>query len=302
MQRSLFDDPADDGHRSRPPIGLIRLGTSSFSSVDWVGPYYPTGTPPAEFLTLYAREFDTVEVDSTYYAIPSTRTVDGWAAKTPEDFVLAAKFPRSIVHGGEAATPDPAKVLAPAATAKDRDAFLAVMSRLGPRLGTLVLQFPYFNKKAFASAGPFLERLDRFLEALPRQGFSFAVEIRNRDWYRRPFRDLCAKHRAGVVLVDQAWMPHGDEVLEEFDPVTSGALYVRLLGDREGIEKLTKTWDKVVVDQSARLTRWAKLLSGLAAKGVRSFVYVNNHYAGHAPATVRTLRELIDAETRSPGG
>ena len=294
MQKSLFDDQATDGRGSRPPIGPIRLGTSSFSSADWVGPYYPEGTPPAEFLRLYAHEFDTVEVDSTYYAIPSARTVDGWVAKTPEDFVLAAKFPRSIVHGGDAATPDPQKVLVSAVTAKDRDAFLAVMSRLGSRLGTLVLQFPYFNKKAFASAGPFLERLDLFLEALPKKGFSFAVEIRNRDWYRKPFRDVCAKHRAGVVLVDQAWMPHGDEIIEEFDPVTSDSLYVRLLGDREGIEKLTKTWDSIVIDQTARMTRWARLLAGLAVKGVRSFVYVNNHYAGHAPSTVRALRELIE--------
>jgi len=299
---SLFDEPVADGRGPRRPFGPIRLGTSSFSSPDWVGPMYPPGTPPGDFLRLYAQEFDTVEVDSTYYAVPSARTVDGWVAKTPEDFVLAAKFPRSIVHGGDAATPDPAKVLVPAATAKDRDAFLAVMSRLGPRLGTLVLQFPYFNKKAFASAEPFLERLDAFLEALPRRGFAFAVEIRNRDWYRRPFRDVCAKHGAGVVLVDQAWMPHGDEVFDELDPPTSGALYVRLLGDRDAIEKLTKTWDKEVVDQSARMTRWAKLLAAQAVKGVRSFVYVNNHYAGHAPSTVRKLRELIDvamAEARA---
>ena len=294
MEPSLFDDAPDAGPGSRRPIGPIRLGTSSFSSPDWVGPYYPVGTAPADFLALYAREFDTVEVDSTYYAVPSARTVDGWAAKTPAEFVLAAKFPRSIVHGGDAATPDPARVLIPDATARDRDAFLAVMSRLGSRLGTLVLQFPYFNKKAFGSAGPFLERLDRFLEALPRTGFAFAVEIRNRAWYGRAFRDVCAKHRAGVVLVDQAWMPHGDEVVAEFDPVTADSLYVRLLGDREGIERITTTWDREVIDQTARLTRWATLLADFAAKGVRSFVYVNNHYAGHAPSTVRRLRTLID--------
>ncbi len=291
---SLFDETPGGGREPRRPIGLIRLGTSSFSSPDWVGPMYPPGTPPGEFLRLYAREFDTVEVDSTYYAVPSARTVDGWIDKTPEDFVIAAKFPRSIVHGGDAATPDPAKVLVPEATAKDRDAFLAVMSRLGRRLGTLVLQFPYFNRKAFPSAEPFLDRLDAFLGALPKQGFSFAVEIRNRDWYRRPFRDLCARHGAGVVLVDQAWMPHGDEVFEELAPLTGGALYVRLLGDRDAIEKITKTWDEEVLDQSARMTRWARLLAGQAAKGVRSFVYVNNHYAGHAPATVRRLRAMID--------
>ena len=291
---SLFDEPTADGREPRRPIGLVRLGTSSFSSPDWVGPMYPPGTPAREFLRLYALEFDTVEVDSTYYAVPSARTVDGWIDKTPGDFVIAAKFPRAIVHGGDAATPDPAKVLVPSATAKERDAFLAVMSRLGARLGTLVLQFPYFNRKAFASAEPFLDRLDAFLGALPTKGFSFAVEIRNRDWYARPFRDLCARHGAGVVLVDQAWMPHGDEIFDALEPRTSDALYVRLLGDRDAIEKVTTTWDREVVDQTARMTRWARLLAAQAAKGVRSFVYVNNHYAGHAPATVRRLRTMID--------
>jgi uncharacterized protein YecE (DUF72 family) len=277
------------------PESDIRLGASSFSSADWVGPFYPEGTAPRDFLALYAQEFDTVEVDATYYAVPSARTVDGWAAKTPEGFVLAAKFPRAIVHGGEGATPDAAKVLVPAATAGERDAFLAVMARLKSRLGTLVLQFPYFNKRVFPEAEPFLERLDAFLGALPKQGFSFAVEIRNRDWYRRPFRDVCARHGAGVVLVDQGWMPHGDEVIDELDPGAIGPLYVRLLGDREKIEKLTTTWEREVIDQGARLTRWARLLVAQARKGVRSFVYVNNHYAGHAPATLRRLRALIDA-------
>lgn len=276
------------------PSPLIRLGSSSFSSADWVGPFYPPGTPPSEFLRLYAERFDTVEVDSTYYAVPSARTVDGWVAKTPDSFVISAKFPRSIVHGGDAATPDPAKVLVPAAVEKDLAAFLGVMSRLGPRLGTLVLQFPYFNKRAFASADAFLTRLDAFLAALPKGGFSFAVEIRNKDWYRRPFRDVCAAHGAGVVMVDQAWMPHGDEVVDELALPTGDVQYVRLLGDRDAIEKLTKTWDREVVDQTARLTRWARLVTDLARRGVRSFVYVNNHYAGHAPATLARLRALID--------
>ncbi|TPW16916.1 MAG: hypothetical protein FD126_3773, partial [Elusimicrobia bacterium] len=150
------------------PGAAVRFGTSSFSSEDWVGPFYPLGTPAGAYLSHYAKAFDTVEVDATYYAVPSARLVDGWAEKTPEGFLLAAKFPRDVVHGGRAQTPDARTILVPDATYEVRDRFLEAIGRLGPRLGPLVLQFPYFNREAFPSVGPFLERLDPFLRDLPR--------------------------------------------------------------------------------------------------------------------------------------
>ncbi|MDF1701660.1 MAG: DUF72 domain-containing protein, partial [Planctomycetota bacterium] len=116
------------------PNALVRFGTSSFSSKDWVGPFYAKGTPPAAFLTEYARSFDTVEVDTTYYALPRARLVDGWREKVPEGFVLSAKFPKSIVHAGKTHTPDPTRVLDPDATYQDRDVFLETMARMGPKL------------------------------------------------------------------------------------------------------------------------------------------------------------------------
>jgi uncharacterized protein YecE (DUF72 family) len=267
----------------------VRFGTSSFSSTDWVGPFYPPGTRPGDFLRLYAERFDTVEIDSTYYAIPPLRTVDGWVSKTPEGFVVATKFPRSIVHGGERA-----------ATDAERDLFLSTVERLGRRLGPLVLQFPFFGRDAFPSQEAFLERLDRFLERLPR-GPSYAVEVRNPDWMNRPLRDLLARRGVAMVLVDQAWMPHGDEVERDLDPVTAGFAYVRLLGDRKEVEALTKTFDREVIDRGDRLARWAKVLARLAARGVRTFVYVNNHYAGHGPTTTRRLKDLFESEVATAG-
>jgi uncharacterized protein YecE (DUF72 family) len=275
--------------------GLVRFGTSSFSSQDWVGPFYPAGSQPADFLSLYTRHFDTVEVDATYYAIPSARMVEGWADKTPDGFLLSAKFPRSIVHGGEEARPDPSRVLLPDAVGDDRDRFLAVMRRLGPRLGPLVLQFPYFGKEAFPSLGSFLERLDPFLASLPKD-LAYGVEVRNRAWVAPALREVVARHGAAMVLVDQAWMPHGDEEETRMDPVTGASAYVRLLGDRAEIEKLTKKWDREVIDRSDRLRRWAAFLARLSRRGVRTLVYVNNHYAGHGPTTARKLRELYEAE------
>lgn len=278
----------------------VRWGTSSFSSTDWVGPFYPAGTAAGKMLTHYARTFDTVEVDATWYALPSARTVAGWAEKTPADFLLSAKFPRAIVHGGEGAKPDARLVLDPDSTYELRDTFLERMERLGSRLGPLVLQFPYFNREAFPSAGPFLERLDSFLRDLPKQGFTYAVEVRNKAWVTPALREVLARHATILVLVDQAWMPLGDEVEARMDPVTGPLCYVRLLGDRQGIERLTKTWEKEVIDQGEKLQRWARLLVRLMDRGVKSLVYVNNHYAGHAPTTVRRLRDLFAAAAATP--
>jgi uncharacterized protein YecE (DUF72 family) len=272
--------------------GNIRLGTSSFSENDWVGPFYPPGTKPADFLAYYATRYSTVEVDATYYAVPSRRTVEGWSRKISNDFVLSAKFPRSIVHGGQGAKPDGKIVLVPDATYGDRDRFLDVMSVMGKRLGPLVLQFPYFAKAVFASSKEFMERLDRFLGDLP-GGFRYGVEIRNRHWLNKSFVDLLRRHNAALVLVDQAWMPHGDEVAGNFEIVTSDFVYIRLLGDRREIEAITTNWDKEVIDRADRLQRWADLIARLVEREVETLIYVNNHYAGYAPATADRLHDMI---------
>lgn len=284
------------------PRASVLFGTSSFSSKDWVGPFYPLGTPAGAYLVEYAKHFPAVEIDSTYYAVPSARVVDGWADKTPEDFVLCAKFPREIVHGGKEAKPDGRTILTPDATYAVRDRFLEVMRRVGPRLGPLLIQFPYFNRAAFPSPGRFLERLDDFLDDLPRDGFSYAVEIRNRAWLTKAWRDLLAKHRAALTLVDQAWMPHGDEIEKKIDPVTADDVYVRLLGDRKAIEQITKTWDREVIDHGPSLARWSSVIVRLMDRARRILVFVNNHYAGHGPATARRLKAMFEAQLARESG
>jgi uncharacterized protein YecE (DUF72 family) len=273
-------------------MDLIRIGTSSFSEKDWVGPFYPEGTKPSDFISYYATKFDTVEVDSTYYAVPGERTIENWVEKTPESFLISAKFPRSIVHGGQGAVPDRDVLLNPNVTYGERDRFLEVMRGLGNRLGSLVLQFPYFNKKVFGSKTQFFDLLERFLEDLP-GGYRYAVEIRNRYWLTEEYAVMLRKYKVGMVLVDQAWMPHGDEVTKLFDPVTADFVYIRLLGDRKEIEALTQTWDQVVIDRDDRLKRWAELIHSLAKRDLVTLTYSNNHYAGYAPATAYRLQEFL---------
>lgn len=278
----------------------VRFGCSSFSSDDWVGPFYPAGTRPADYLRHYSTQFDTVEIDATYYAIPRASVVDGWFDKTPECFLIAAKFPRSMVHAGRGAVPDGSKVLVPEETYHERDEFLKVMSRLGERLGPLVLQFPYFSKKVFQSENQFIDRLDTFLGDLPGE-FDYAVEVRNRQWFTPELAYLLRSHKVAMVLVDQAWMPHADEVLDRFDPVTGSFSYIRLLGDRKEIEAITDTWGEEVIDRRERLRRWATVLNRMVERQVPTLVYVNNHYAGHAPATVRRLREYYAEALQARG-
>lgn len=263
----------------------LLYGTSSWSEPSWEGAFYPRGTLPGDFLAYYATQFSTVEADNTYYRIPSRSLVAGWEKKTPPGFILSAKFPRSIVHGGDEATPRADKILTPG---PDVEAFLEAMRGLGKKCGPLVLQFPYFNKKAFASPGPFFERLDEFLGTLPKD-FRYGVELRNKTWISDPLLDILKKHRTALVLVDINYMPHPADW--KVDPITTDFTYIRLIGDRKAIEATTETWDKIVMDRTDQLRRWAEFIPGLDVE--LAYIYANNHYAGHGPATIRELKELI---------
>jgi uncharacterized protein YecE (DUF72 family) len=198
----------------------LRLGTSSWSSQDWVGVFYPPATAPADFISEYAKHFDTVEVDSTFYRAPSPAMVRNWAARTPSGFLVAAKFPQVITHE---------KVLLDCSS--ELSEFLTTMDLLGDKLGPLVLQFPYFDESRIPDQRHFLSVLEPFLAKLP-AGYKFAVEIRNREWLNARFTDVLRKHNIALVLQDLSSMPRPWEFTAKFDPVTADFAYVRWLGDR----------------------------------------------------------------------
>ena len=273
-------------------MGELLYGTSSWSDKSWVGAFYPDNAQPAEFLGHYAKEFRVVEADVTYYRVPSRRMVEGWRARTPDHFRLCAKFPRSIVHGGQGPRPDAGVVLVPELVAEETDLFLEAMSALAEKCGPLVLQFPYFNKQAFASPQPFYERLDAYLGALPKD-FRYAVEVRNKWWVKPQLLDILRSHDAALVLVELNYMPHPAELAEQFDLVTTDFVYGRLIGDRKKVEEKTKTFDRLVLDKGEDLDRWARLLENLLEEVPKAYVFANNHYAGHGPATIRSLAEKV---------
>lgn len=277
-----------------------RYGTSSWSETDWVGPFYPRGTKPGDFLRVYAQAFDTVEADTTYYRVPSPSLVRGWAEKTPESFRICAKFPRSVVHGGEGAAPDASKILDSPRALADCDAFLAALRLSGPRMGPVVLQFPYFNRSAFAAPEPFHERLDAFLARLD-PSVRVAVELRNKQWIGEALLSLLRARGAALVLTELPYMPHPADLAARFDLVTADFLYARLIGDREATEAACERFDRVVLDKDASLDRWAELLATLAPRVKEVHAYANNHYQGHGPATIRALRARVEARSGPSG-
>lgn len=280
--------------RTTPP-GRIRYGTSSWSEPSWVGTFYPPGTKASDFLAYYATRFDTVEADVTYYRVPTRAMAAGWARRTPPEFTLSAKFPRDVVHGGADRTPDADKVLRLEAVGDTVDAFLATMEALGEKLGPLVIQLPYFNRAAFRGLDEFLARLEPFLQGLP-VGRRYAVEVRNKAWIGPELLALLRARGVALVLVDLVYMPHPAELAERLDLVTADFLYARLIGDRQRIDALTERFDAIVLDQTPRLARWAQLLRHLAPTVRETFVYANNHYAGHAPATIEELAARVRGE------
>lgn len=258
------------------------MGTCSWSTSDWVGKVYSAGAKQADYIAEYAQRYDTVEIDSTFYGTPRQSAVDGWRARTPESFTFAAKAPQIITHE---------KFLV--GCERDLAEFLTTMDTLGPRLGPIVFQFPYYSKKYNVSEGDFLARLGPFVEALPKDGHLFVVEVRNKAWIRKPLLELLHAGGVTLALIDHPWMYRSDHLLN-IDGILTGAFaYVRLLGDRYGIEKITKTWGEHVVDRKPDLERWAPAMKSILGQRLNVFGYVNSHYSGYAPGDVDTLCGLL---------
>jgi uncharacterized protein YecE (DUF72 family) len=174
-------------------------------------------------------------------------------------------------------------------------AFLKVMDILGDKLGPLLFQFPYFNKQKFRGVGFFLERLEPFLNKLPK-GYRWTVEVRNKNWLSEKLYAVLRRHGIALALVDHAWMPRPRAWFETGDPLTAGFTFVRWIGDRKGIEERTKVWNRTLIDRTEDLREWAEVLRNVSRRVRLIFSYANNHYAGFAPETIELFKRLWGVE------
>lgn len=264
------------GDVARVP-GVLRLGTQGWNYAAWVGAFYPPGTRPQEFLRTFARAFDTVEVDSTFYAIPPASTVRGWASRTPDSFTFALKLPQEITH--ERRFVDARSVL---------DLFIERARELGPRLGPILIQCgPDFSPLEWAAVAEFLPQLPADVR--------FAIEFRQRAWITPATLELLTSHRVALALSDGRWIPRR-WLLRLCERPTTDFAYLRWMGP----DRTITDYSHVQVDRSAELDAWAAMMPVLAGQVRTVYGFVNNHFAGHGPASVRMLQERLGLPTVDP--
>lgn len=253
------------------------LGCQGWNYPDWVGPFYPDGTRRDAFLRTYARAFATVEIDATFYATPSERVVRQWTAQVPPGFLFSPKLPQAITH--ERGFRDVGAL---------QDAFFDVMRALGPHLGVVLCQCaPDFTPDRFADFAAWLPTLPRDVRV--------AVEFRHRGWITAEVHRLLTDHGVALALSDGRWMPRR-WLLQLAERPTASFGYVRWMGPDRSLTHFGTTQR----DLSGVLAEWREALLAMARRDGLTVGYCNNHFAGHAPATVRTLQAGLGQAVVTP--
>lgn len=243
----------------------VRIGCSGWSYSDWVGPFYPKDTAPQEYLKLYSRIFDCVEIDSTFYRAPSPAMVQHWESITPPSFIFSPKLPKRITHDQH--LKDVSSYL---------DHFTRTLGQLRGKLGPFLVQLPPSFKLAKHE-----KALTDFIATLDPQ-YKFAVEFRHKSWFNPKVEKLLESRN-----ICQVWSTN--RYLTTPATVTSDFAYVRFVGDRE----ITK-FEGIQKDQSEAMKPWSAALREVSPSVKERFVFFNNHFAGFGPASVNEFRRLMD--------
>ncbi len=236
---------------------MIRIGTSGWHYNHWRGAFYPEDLRAAGFLRFYRERFDTVELNNSFYHLPSEQAFESWKESTPGNFVFAVKASRFITHMKKLKDPEPST-----------EKFFARVAGLGRKMGPVLFQLPPNWR-----SDP--ERLDEFLGAMPRRR-RYAFELRDPSWFNTEIEAVLRKHRAAFCIYD-------------FDrrqspcTVTADFVYVRLHGP-EGKYAGSYSND-ALSDWARRLTRWER-------DGRDAYCYFDNDQAGYAVNDALRLKEL----------
>ena len=261
---------------------MIYVGTSGYSYEDWVGPYYPEDLPKKDWLSFYAREFSTCEVNFTYYRIPDPWTLERMARKTPPHFIFTVKAHQDMTHqreGNEAVFEQFVKALRP------------LLER--GQFGCILAQFPY----SFHANQENRDYLRLFHERLP--DLAVVVEFRNARWISARTFELLRECDLGFCCVDQ---PRLKGLIPPVAEVTSSVAYVRFHG-RNAAKwwQHEQAWERYDYTYSREeLLEWVPKIERLDREAEQTFVFANNHWRGQAVDTARQLKLLLGEGAKKP--
>jgi len=255
---------------------MIYLGTSGFSYDDWVGNFYPAGIPRHQWLAYYAREFNTCEINSTFYALPKPANIKAMVQKTGEGFLFSIKANQEMTHRRE----DNAEVF---------QAFRQVIEPViaAEKLGSILAQFPY-SFRLTRENWDYLKLLKERMEDLP-----VVIEFRNAQWLRDEVFGWLRHLELGFCCVDEPPLPN---LLPPLAEATSAISYVRFHGRNSAKwwqhEQAYERYDYSYNPQE--LSEWLPKIKKLDRMSERTFVFANNHWRGQAVDTIRQLRVMLD--------
>jgi uncharacterized protein YecE (DUF72 family) len=236
----------------------VRIGTSGWHYKHWRGPFYDPALPAREMLAFYLRQFDSVEINNSFYRLPTEEALKAWRESTPANFVFAMKASRFITHNKKLSDPESAL-----------DKFMPRAEILGRKLGPILFQLPprwHVNP----------ERLDSFLKMLPKR-HRYAFEMRDPTWHIEPIYRLLHAHNAAFCPYDLAGFQSPIEITADFT-------YIRLHGPAGPYQgsyshEALATWAK-------RIRGWRRKLKGI-------YVYFDNYQEAFAAKNALELKRLV---------
>lgn len=255
---------------------MIRIGTSGYSYDDWIGPFYPPGIAKGEMLPFYAREFDTTEVNSTYYRLPTAGMLAAMARKVPDGFLFTIKASQELTHGRE----------------EPQEAFRQFREALRPlqeagKFGCVLAQFPWSFRPGEENRA-YIALLREQLPDVP-----VVVEFRNAGWITEDTFELLRQLQLGYCCVDE---PRLKGLIPPIAKATAPVAYVRFHGRNAAKwwqhEEAWERYDYTYSDEELR--EWLPKIRELERAAETVFVLTNNHWQGQAVATARQLRLLLD--------
>ena len=254
----------------------IHIGTQGWNYDGWVGSFYPPKTSSKETLSLYAKIFDTVEIDSTFYAIPPEHSVLNWLHRTPDHFTFSVKLLSEITHQNRLRNSEALLI-----------SFVERMKKLEHKLAVVLIQLPPDFSPSEHST------LQQFLKLLP-QEVNFAIEFRDPKWIGKSLVEELEDYRVSLALTDGKWLSR-ELCIQAVEYLNTPISYVRWMGLRE----LTD-FSRIQIDRSIEFQQWQEAFCRLSVKTEKIFGYFNNHYQGHSPASSNYFKSLLNLPTILP--